>query len=138
MKSSIKVKKTSNKRKSRKTRVSSKRVSSKRVSSKRVSSKRVSSKRVSSKRVSSKRKVRVSSKRKVRISSKKGNLYGYHVNMLARDRRALLVKLIKKRIATYSQIIKRLNVLAIYNKNKNPLISEKVRRDIKYIQSHIS
>ena len=74
----------------------------------------------------------------VRIPLEKGGLPGYHTADLARERRQVLSKLIVSRKETYSQIIKRLNVLAIYNKNKNPELSAKIRRDIAYVQRHLS
>jgi hypothetical protein len=89
---------------------------------------------------STRRSAKRRSKRKsrVRIPVKKGTLEGYSVYDLARDRRKLLVKLIKTGNSTYSQIIKRLNVLVIYNKNRYPDIADKVLRDLEYIQRHMS
>lgn len=77
-------------------------------------------------------------KSKVRIPVSKGKLYGYHVSSLAKDRRSLLKKLIKTKVSTYSQIIKRLNVLAIYNKKRHPDVSDKIRRDIRHLQIHMA
>ena len=77
-------------------------------------------------------------KSKVRIPVSKGKLYGYHTADLAKDRRSLLKKLIKTKVSTYSQIIKRLNVLAIYNKNRHPDTSDKIRRDIRHLQIHMA
>ena len=88
---------------------------------------------------SSKKRSRVKrrSKSKVRIPIRqKGLLFGYHVDMTAKSRRSLLKRLLSKRKATYSQIIKRLNVLKIYNKNRHPEISEKIKRDIDFIHRH--
>ena len=74
------------------------------------------------------------SKSKVRIPVTKGKLPGYHVSNLARDRRKLLIKMIKSKEATYADIIRRLNVLSIYNKSRNPELSSKVARDMAYIR----
>jgi hypothetical protein len=77
-------------------------------------------------------------KSKVRIPVTKGKLFGYHVDNLARDRRSLLKSLIRSRRATFSEIIKRLNVLVIYNKRKHPEILKKIKRDLDYIERHMS
>ena len=77
------------------------------------------------------------SKSMVRIPlTTKGGLYGYHVDMLMKDRRALLKKILRNNWATYSELVKRLNVLAIYNKNRNPELSKRVQMDMHYIQRH--
>jgi hypothetical protein len=49
-------------------------------------------------------------------------------------RRYLLKNILRKNLATYSEVVKRLNVLSIYNKNKHPEISKRVIRDMRYIQ----
>jgi hypothetical protein len=90
------------------------------------------------KRSISKMRSKKKSKSKVRIPSSKGKLFGYHVDSLARDRRSLLKRLIRSRRATFSEIIKRLNVLVIYNKRKHPETSKKVKRDLDYIERHMS
>lgn len=95
---------------------------------------RVSYKKRSMSKIRSKKK----SKSKVRIPSSKGKLFGYHVDSLARDRRSLLKRLIRSRRATFSEIIKRLNVLVVYNKRKHPETSKKVKRDLDYIERHMS
>ena len=64
----------------------------------------------------------------------KGGLFGYHVNMPLDARRYLLKNILRKNLATYSEVVKRLNVLSIYNKNKHPEISKRVIRDMRYIQ----
>lgn len=83
-------------------------------------------------------KTKKKSKQKVRIPASKGKLFGYHVDSLAKDRRSLLKRLIRSKKATFSEIIKRLNVLVIYNKRKHPETSKKVKRDLDYIQRHMS
>ena len=90
------------------------------------------------KRTKSKRRSPKKSKSKVRIPATKGKLFGYHVDNLARDRRSLLKSLIRSRRATFSEIIKRLNVLVIYNKRKHPETSKKIKRDLDYIERHMS
>lgn len=78
------------------------------------------------------------SKSKVRISVSKGKMFGYTIHDLQRDRRSLLRKILKNNWATYAQVIKRLNVLAIYNKNRHPDISDKIRKDIKYVETNLN
>ena len=68
--------------------------------------------------------------------SKQGALSGYTTGDLARNRRNILDKYLK--LNGYSAVIKRLNAIAILNKNRNPFVSETIRKDIKYIQSHYS
>jgi hypothetical protein len=64
----------------------------------------------------------------------KGGLFGYHVDMPLDTRRSLLKKILRTGLATYSEVVKRLNVLSIYNKNRHPEISKRVIRDMRYIQ----
>jgi hypothetical protein len=71
-------------------------------------------------------------KSKVRIYVKRGKLEGYSVNDSIKARRSILKKLLQKN--PYASIIKRLNVLSIYNKNRYPETSKKVKSDISYIQ----
>ena len=72
---------------------------------------------------------------KVRITlTTKGGLFGYHVDMPLDTRRSLLKNILRKDLATYSEVVKRLNVLSIYNKNRHPEISKRVIRDMRYIQ----
>lgn len=92
-----------------------------------------STKRRSIKRRSTKKR----SKSKVRIIVTKGKLYGYHVDNLQRDRRSLLKKILKNKWATFSEIIKRLNTLAIYNMNRYPEKTEKIRKDMKYVETEL-
>ncbi len=73
-------------------------------------------------------------KSKVRIYLKPGGLKGYRIKDTMKSRRSILKKLLKKN--SYSTIIKRLNVLSIYNKNRNPEISKKVKSDISFIQKN--
>lgn len=80
---------------------------------------------------------KVKSRVRVKIPIKHpGGLYGYSINMSQKSRRSLLKHILSRKKATYSQIIKRLNVLYIYNKNIHPEISKKVKGDLKFIQSH--
>ena len=73
-------------------------------------------------------------KSKVRIYLKPGGLKGYHIKDTMKTRRSILKKLLRK--DSYSTIIKRLNVLSIYNKNRYPEISKKVKSDISFIQKN--
>ena len=77
------------------------------------------------------------SKSKVRIPVTKGKLFGYHVDNPTKSRRSLLKRLISSKRATFSEVIKRLNALSIYNKNRHPEMSRKVRRDMEYIEKHM-
>lgn len=88
---------------------------------------------------SSKKSKRAKSKSIVRIPlTTQGGLYGYHVNTPAKGRRSLLKRILSKRKATYSEVVKRLNVLVIYNKRRHPEISTKVKTDIDYIHRHLT
>ena len=66
----------------------------------------------------------------------RGGLYGYHIDLSAKKRRSILHNVLRKREATYSEVVKRLNVLVIYNKNRHPEISRKIKRDIDYVHKH--
>lgn len=70
----------------------------------------------------------------VRIPSRRGLLMGYHIDMPLKKRRSILRNNIKKDLANYSETIKRLNVLVIYNKNRYPETSKRAKRDLAYIQ----
>lgn len=92
-----------------------------------------SARRPSVKRRSIRRRSKSKSKSKVRIPvSRRGALEGYHVDDPLKVKRRMLESYIKK--DGYSTVIKRLNVLVIYNKNKNEKLSNKVKRDIKFLQ----
>ena len=79
------------------------------------------------------------SKSRVRIPlTTQGGLFGYHINTPAKGRRSLLKRILSKRKATYSEVVKRLNVLVIYNKRRHPEISMKVKTDIDYIHRHLT
>ena len=68
----------------------------------------------------------------VRIHVKKGGLPGYSLSIPRKLRREALDKIIK--VQPWSTIVKRLNVLYIYNKNNHPENAMKFRRDMKYVQ----
>lgn len=72
------------------------------------------------------------SKSRVRIYVTKGNLPGYTLKKSLAERRLVLEKLAKK--DSWGTIVKRLNVLYIYNKNRHPETAIKFKRDMKYIQ----
>ena len=76
------------------------------------------------------------SKSKVRLHVEKGSLPGYFLADKQSHRREILKKLTKK--DTWETIVKRLNVLYIYNKNRHPDIAAKFRRDMKFIQKEFS
>jgi hypothetical protein len=70
----------------------------------------------------------------VRLYLRRGSLFGYRAADLARNRRKLLVNVIKKGLASYATLIRRLNVLSIYNKNKNPSLQATVKKDMQYLR----
>jgi hypothetical protein len=76
------------------------------------------------------------SKSKVRLHVEKGSLPGYFLADKQMNRRKILKKLAKR--DTWVTIVKRLNILYIYNKNRHPDIAAKFRRDMKYIQKEFS
>ena len=75
-------------------------------------------------------------KSKVRIPTEKGHLPGYFLHDTRAHRRMVLKKLAKK--DTWGKIVKRLNVLYIYNKNKHPENAGKFKRDMQFIQKEYS
>ena len=54
----------------------------------------------------------------------------------AGERRRVLHKMLQSGKASYADIIKRLNVLVIYNKCKNPQVAQAVKRDMLFVQKH--
>jgi hypothetical protein len=72
------------------------------------------------------------SKSRVRIYTKKGGLPGYTLKKSLKNRRSVLVKIAKKQ--TPGKVVKKLNVLYIYNKNNHPETAQKFRKDMKFIQ----
>ena len=89
-------------------------------------------------RKKSKVRSRKKSKSKVRIPVSRGGLFGYHIDLPAKKRRSLLKRILSKGLATYSEIVKRLNVLVIYNKRRYPETSAKVKRDIDFVHRHFA
>ena len=79
---------------------------------------------------------RSKSKSRVRIHIEKGALPGYSLSLKRSDRREILDKLVKK--YGWSNIVKKLNVLYIYNMNRYPVNAGKFRRDMYYIQKKFS
>lgn len=77
-------------------------------------------------------------KRPINVPLRKGALEGYHVRDSSRVRRTILLSIIKKGHSTYAEVIKRLNVLAIYNKNRTPEVTEILRKDIAFLQRQLS
>jgi hypothetical protein len=73
---------------------------------------------------------------------RKGGLYGYTTKLSITDRRTVLVAAVKKcakeenlsEREARNKIVKRLNVISIYNKDKNPKLSKMFREDMEYIQ----
>jgi len=58
--------------------------------------------------------------------------YGYHIDLPMKERHAALKKAYKA--YGYSKLIKRLNILVVYNKYKNPKIADIAHKDMEYIQ----
>jgi hypothetical protein len=73
-----------------------------------------------------------SSKKLVRIKVQKGGLSGYSLKLSLVDRRKALNRLVD--IYGWGNIVKKLNVLFVYNKNNHPVNALKFRRDMVYIQ----
>jgi hypothetical protein len=67
-----------------------------------------------------------------------GKLYGYHVDLSEAQRRNILLNLLKSDTASYSQLIKRLNIIGVYNKYKHPTIEKKIRKDIAFLQKYMT
>lgn len=68
----------------------------------------------------------------VQIKVKKGELHGYSLKLTLSERRKKLDELVS--LYGWGNIVKKLNVLYIYNKNNYPSNALKFRRDIKYVQ----
>ena len=58
--------------------------------------------------------------------------FGYHIDLPMKERHAALKKAYKA--YGYSKLIKRLNILVVYNKYKHPKTSEIAHKDMEYIQ----
>lgn len=88
--------------------------------------------------------VKKSTSKKLKITLKKGTLssYGYHLDKKETERHKALVRAIRgharsKGISTSTMandIIRKLNVLAIYRKNKDPKMAARIRRDMAYVR----
>ena len=57
--------------------------------------------------------------------------YGYHIALPVKERQDALTKAYKA--YGLSKLIKRLNILGVYNKYKNPKITETVHKDMDFI-----
>ena len=79
-------------------------------------------------------KKRKSNTPQVKLYLAPNSLEGYKMDDVAKSRRAVLETMLKTKKATYAQLIRRLNVLAIFHKNKSPQRTERVRKDITYVQ----
>jgi len=73
---------------------------------------------------------------KIKIHLEKNALPGYSLQLTKKERRLILNKLVKQ--FGWVNIVRKLNVLYIYNKNKHPTTADKFRRDMKYIQKSFS
>ena len=91
---------------------------------------------VSRTRSRSKNKTKLRSKSRSRTIAilKPGMLtsFGYHVDLPVKEREIALKKAYKS--YGYSTLIKRLNILAVYNKYKNPEIVDIVQKDMDFVR----
>jgi len=71
-------------------------------------------------------------KKIVRIKVEKGSLHGYSLKLKLSERRKILNTLVN--IYGLNNIVKKLNVLYVFNKNRYPNNAMKFRRDMQYIQ----
>jgi hypothetical protein len=71
-------------------------------------------------------------KNSLKITLRKGALEGYSIKNKQADRRKVLDVYATK--SGWGEVVKRLNVLGIYNKNRYPEYTKKYRRDMAYIQ----
>jgi len=69
---------------------------------------------------------------KVKIKLEKGELSGYTLKDKTSTRREILASYAISK--GWGNVVKRLNVLFIFNKNNHPKTAEKFRNDMKYIQ----
>ena len=58
--------------------------------------------------------------------------FGYHIDLPMKERQSALKKAYKA--YGYSKLIKRLNILVVYNKYKHPKIADIAHKDMEYIQ----
>jgi hypothetical protein len=58
--------------------------------------------------------------------------FGYHVDLPVKEREIALKKAYKS--YGYSTLIKRLNILTVYNKYKNPEIVDIVQKDMDFVR----
>ena len=65
---------------------------------------------------------------------KRGELgaFGYKVLMSESERRIALERAIEK--YGYASLVRKLNALAVLNKNRNPLVTNRVRRDMAFLK----
>ena len=78
-----------------------------------------------------------SSSKKVKIGPvMKGTLtqYGYSMSLPATERRIALKKAIKNIGST--PVLRKVNLISIWNKNKNPKLAAKAKADVKWIQKN--
>lgn len=70
----------------------------------------------------------------MKIHLEKNSLPGYTLKDTIKERRNILDKLLPK--LSWGNIVKKLNVLYVFNKNKNPTTAMKFRKDMVYIQKN--
>lgn len=68
---------------------------------------------------------------KVKVDKTKLKKLHYSTHQKQAERRQNLKKDVKK--LGYSEVIKELNVLALYNKNLHPTTSKKIKKDMKFL-----
>lgn len=83
------------------------------------------------------RRSRSRSRSKVRIQVRKGKLskYGYGIHNLQKSRHRSLQRAAKEYGAL--SVFKKLNVLITYNKNVNPSLAKKFRKDRDWLKKHL-
>lgn len=74
---------------------------------------------------------RLTSVPKIKVNKEKLTKLHYSTHKKQVERRKNLDKSVKE--MGYSEVIKELNVLAVYNKNLHPATSKKIKKDMKYL-----
>lgn len=90
------------------------------------------SKKLSRKSKTDKKRVSKSTLWYTNLKLKKGVLDGYKVKESVKTRRTILDTNVRK--IGWGGIVKRLNILAIFNKYKNPAYTKIFKSDMKYVQ----
>lgn len=62
---------------------------------------------------------------------------GYHLKDSAEKRRAALKRALKNKKVRYASLMGKLNVLVVFNKNKDKALARKVEGDVKYMKKKL-